>query len=117
LDDTSVRDRVTVSGASEQDETVVITVRNDSSPVDVWAAALQHTTDELATVYSRVSPGVRDYGNVVAAGGWTQMESVWLAKQRLFPSIRRSHLLEAGATGAAILGRLCSENGTAAADS
>jgi sugar (pentulose or hexulose) kinase len=117
LDDASVRDRVTVSGASEQDETVVITVRNDSSPVDVWAAALQHTTDELATVYSRVSPSVRDSGNVVAAGGWTQMESVWLAKQRLFPSIRRSHLLEAGATGAAILGRLCSGNGTATVDS
>jgi hypothetical protein len=95
---------------------VVITVHNDSSPVDVWAAALQHTTDELATVYSRVSPGVRDSGNVVAAGGWIQMESVWLAKQRLFPSIRRSHLVEAGATGAAMLGRLCSGSGTAAVD-
>ncbi len=117
LDDASVRDRVIVSGAGEQDETVVITVRNDSSPVDVWAAALQHTTDELATVYSRVSPGVDDSGNVVAAGGWIQMESVWLAKQRLFPSIRRSHLVEAGATGAAILGRLCSGSGPAAVDS
>jgi sugar (pentulose or hexulose) kinase len=117
LDDASVRDRVTVSGASVRDATVVITLRNDSSPVDVWAAALQHTIEELATVYSRVSRGVGDHGNVVAAGGWTQMESVWLAKKRLFPSIRRSHLLEAGATGAAILGRLCSGTGTAAVDS
>jgi hypothetical protein len=117
LDDPSVRDRVTVSGASAGDAAVVITLRNDSSPIDVWVAALQHTTEELATVYSRVSPSVGASGNVVAAGGWTQMESVWLAKQRLFPSIRRSHLLEAGATGAAILGRLCSGNGTAAAGS
>ena len=117
LDDASVRDRVTVSGASVRDATVVITLRNDSSAADVWAAALQHTTEELATVYSRVSPGVGDPGNVVGAGGWTQMESVWLAKQRLFPSIRRSHLVEAGATGAAILGRLCSGSGTATVDS
>jgi sugar (pentulose or hexulose) kinase len=117
LDDASVRDRVTVSGASDRDEMVVITLRNDSSPVDVWAAALQHTTDELATVYSRVSPSVGDSGIIVAAGGWIQMESVWLAKRRLFPSIRRSHLLEAGATGAAILGRQCSGSGTAALES
>jgi len=117
LDDATVRDRVTVSGAAVRDATVVITLRNDSSPADVWAAALQHITEELATVYSQVSPSVGDHGNIVAAGGWTQMESVWLAKKRLFPSIRRSHLLEAGATGAAILGRLCSRNGTAAVDS
>jgi sugar (pentulose or hexulose) kinase len=117
LNDASVRDRVTVSGANERDATVVITLRDDASSVDVWAAALQHTTDELATVYSRVSPSVGDSGSVVAAGGWTQMESVWLAKQRLFPSIRRSHLLEAGATGAAIFGRLCSGSGIAAVDS
>jgi hypothetical protein len=71
----------------------------------------------LATVYSRVSPSVGDSGIIVAAGGWIQMESVWLAKRRLFPSIRRSHLLEAGATGAAILGRQCSGSGTAALES
>jgi sugar (pentulose or hexulose) kinase len=117
LDDASVRDRVTVSGASVRDATVAITLRNDSSAADVWAAALQHTTEELAAVYSRVSPSVGESGNFVGAGGWIQMESVWLAKQRLFPSIRRSHLVEAGATGAAILGRLCSEEGAAAVDS
>jgi hypothetical protein len=100
-----------------RDATVVITLRNDSSATDVWAAALQHTIEELAMVYSRVSSSVGDSGNVVAAGGWTQMESVWLSKQRLFPSIRRSHLVEAGATGAAILGRLCSGNGPPAGNS
>jgi len=105
LNDESVRDRVTISGASVNDAAVVITLHNDSSPADVWGAALEHTTQELAKVCFQMDSSVGYSDNVVAAGGWIRMESVWLAKQRLFPSIRRSRLPEAGATGAAILGR------------
>lgn len=107
LDDQSIRQRVTVSGANPHDASVVIALHDDASPAEVWTAALRHTIDEMAQLYARVGAPETHVGTVVAAGGWIQMDSVLMAKQRLFPSIRRSQLSESGASGAAVLGRVC----------
>lgn len=97
--------RVVVEGAGMGcDQVVVRTDADDVGPDDVWAAALVHVSDTVATLAGSIDEQVGSTRRrVVAAGGWTRMASVRGQKLRALPDVTFSPRSQPGAFGAATL--------------
>lgn len=97
--------RVVVEGAAmDSDQVVVSTDADDVGPDDVWAAALAHVCDTVATLAGSIDEQVGSTRRrVVAAGGWTRMSSVRGQKLRALPDVTFSPRSQPGAFGAATL--------------
>lgn len=92
-----------VSGAGPTGDDVVLRVRDDVTPADVWAAATRHTAGAVGTLLASIEAVVGPHRRAVACGGWTRMDSVRAAKRSAIANLQFSTLREPGVVGAALL--------------
>jgi sugar (pentulose or hexulose) kinase len=91
-----------VSGAGPTGDDVVLRLRDDVTPADVWAAATRYTADETRTLLATIDAVVGPHRRAIACGGWTRMESVRAAKRSAIAHLEFSELREPGVVGAAL---------------
>jgi sugar (pentulose or hexulose) kinase len=92
-----------VGGDGRIDEDVVIRLQDGATPAAVWAAATRHTARLARELLDAIEPVVGPHRRAVAAGGWTRMRSVRLAKADAIARLGFSRAQEPGAAGAALL--------------
>ena len=92
-----------VSGAGQTGDGVVLRIRDDVTPADIWAAAVRHVTREIRHLIATIDAVVGPHRRAVACGGWTRMQSVRAAKQSAIGNLEFSTLREPGVVGAALL--------------
>ena len=91
-----------VSGAGPTGDDVVLRLRDDVTPADVWAAATRYTADETRMLLATIDAVVGPHRRAIACGGWTRMESVRAAKRSAIAHLEFSELREPGVVGAAL---------------
>lgn len=92
-----------VSGAGPTGDDVVLRMRDDVTPADVWAAATRYTAAATGTLIATIDAVVGPHREAIACGGWTRMDSVRAAKRSAIANLTFSALDEPGAVGAALL--------------
>jgi sugar (pentulose or hexulose) kinase len=92
-----------VDGDGRTDEDVVIRIRDGAGRAAIWAAATRHTARLTRRQLDDLEPIVGPHRTALAAGGWTRMRSVRIAKADAIPRLRFSPEPEPGAVGAALL--------------
>ena len=92
-----------VSGAGPTGDDVVLRMRDDVTPADVWAAATRYTAEETRALLATIDAVVGPHRRAVACGGWTRMDSVRAAKRSAIADLEFSALQEPGVLGAALL--------------
>jgi sugar (pentulose or hexulose) kinase len=92
-----------VDGDGRTEEDVVIRVQDGAGPAAIWAAATRHTARLTRRLLDDIEPVVGPHRTAIAAGGWTRMRSVRLAKAAVIDRLRFSAEPEPGAMGAALL--------------
>jgi sugar (pentulose or hexulose) kinase len=103
-----------VDGDGRTDSDVVIRLQDGATPGAVWAAATRHTARLTRRLLDDIEPVVGAHRRAVAAGGWTRMHSVRLAKAGVIDRLDFSTEEEPGAVGAALLAEFSLEPGTPA---
>ena len=97
---------ILVSGFAMSDSDVVVHLGSDSpTPVKVWRAALDHSTDHAAARLAHLSAAGVPIERLVLAGGWSGMASVVDARRALAPVVEVATLPQPGPRGAALFGR------------
>jgi sugar (pentulose or hexulose) kinase len=91
-----------VSGAGPTGDDVVLRLRDDVTPADVWAAATRYTAGETRALLAIIDVVVGPHRRAVACGGWTRMASVRAAKRSAIEQLQFSTLREPGVVGAAL---------------
>jgi hypothetical protein len=92
-----------VEGDGRTDQDVVIRVQDGATPAAIWTAATRHTAGLTRKLLDDIEPVVGSHRAAIAAGGWTRMRSVRIAKAAVIDSLRFSTEEEPGAVGAALL--------------
>jgi sugar (pentulose or hexulose) kinase len=92
-----------VEGDGRTDQDVVIRVQDGATPAAIWTAATRHTARLTRKLLDDIEPVVGPYREAVAAGGWTRMRSVRIAKANAIDRLGFSTEEEPGAVGAALL--------------
>jgi sugar (pentulose or hexulose) kinase len=92
-----------VEGDGRTDEDVVIRVQDGATPAAIWTAATRHTARLTRKLLDDIEPIVGPHREALAAGGWTRMRSVRIAKAHAIERLRFSTEEEPGAVGAALL--------------
>jgi sugar (pentulose or hexulose) kinase len=92
-----------VDGDGRTDEDVVIRLQDGATPATVWTAATRHTARLTRRLLDDIEPVVGPHRQAIAAGGWTRMRSVRLAKAGAIDRLGFSTEEEPGAVGAALL--------------
>jgi sugar (pentulose or hexulose) kinase len=92
-----------VCGAGPTGDEVVLRMRDDVTPADVWAAATRYTAAATGALIATIDGVVGPHRRAVACGGWTRMESVRAAKQSAISNLHFSALRQPGVVGAALL--------------
>jgi sugar (pentulose or hexulose) kinase len=92
-----------VYGDGRTDEDVVIRVQDGAGPAAIWAAATRHTARLTRRLLDDIEPVVGPHRTALAAGGWTRMRSVRIAKAAVIERLTFSDEREPGAVGAALL--------------
>jgi sugar (pentulose or hexulose) kinase len=92
-----------VGGDGRTDADVVIRVGDGATPAAIWVAATRHTARLTGRLLDDIEPVVGPHRTAVAAGGWTRMRSVRLAKAEAIERLTFAAVHEPGATGAALL--------------
>jgi sugar (pentulose or hexulose) kinase len=82
---------------------VVIRIQDAASPGTVWTAAVRYTAAQTRHLLDDIEKIVGPHRRAVAAGGWTQMASVRLAKAAAIDAMSFSPVVQPGVTGAALL--------------
>jgi len=103
-----------VAGDGRTDEDVVIRLQDGATPGAVWAAATRHTARLTLRLLDDIHPVVGSHRRAIAAGGWTRMRSVRLAKAGVIERLGFSTEEEPGAVGAALLAEYSLEPGAPA---
>ena len=101
-----------VSGAGPTGDDVVLRMRDDVTPADIWVAATRYTADETRTLLATIDAVVGPHRRAIACGGWTRMESVRAAKRSAIAHLEFSELREPGVVGAALLAEQAAGVGT-----
>jgi sugar (pentulose or hexulose) kinase len=92
-----------VEGDGRTDEDVVIRVQDGATPAAIWTAATRHTARLTRKLLDDIEPIVGPHRAALAAGGWTRMRSVRIAKASAIDRLGFSTEEEPGAVGAALL--------------
>ncbi|HEV8569731.1 MAG TPA: FGGY family carbohydrate kinase [Actinoplanes sp.] len=92
-----------VEGDGRTDEDVVIRVQDGATPAAIWTAATRHTARLTRKLLDDIEPIVGPHRAALAAGGWTRMRSVRIAKANAIDRLGFSIEEEPGAVGAALL--------------
>lgn len=100
---TSIPAGLVVRGDGRTDDDVVIRLRDHTGPASIWAAAAAYTAGLTADMLAAIEPIVGPHRRAVAAGGWTRMESVCIARRRVITDLVISDLPQPGAAGAALI--------------
>ncbi len=103
-----------VAGDGRTDEDVVIRLQDGATPAAVWAAATRHTARLTRTLLDDIEDVVGPHRRAIAAGGWTRMRSVRLAKADAIARLGFCAEEEPGAVGAALLAEYSLVPGTPA---
>jgi sugar (pentulose or hexulose) kinase len=93
---------LSVSGGRTQDD-VVLRVQDGASPATIWTAAVRYTADQARLLLTAIEKVAGPHRRAVAAGGWTQMASVRVAKAAVIDALSFSPVVQPGVTGAAML--------------
>jgi sugar (pentulose or hexulose) kinase len=91
-----------VSGAGRARDDIVLRIRGDVTPADIWAAAVRHVMSAEGNLLAIIDAVVGPHRRAVACGGWTRMESVRVAKRSAIANLEFSALREPGVVGAAL---------------
>jgi len=110
------RGSVLVSEPQFMSNELTITLNDETTPQEIWNAALAHNMSETKKVLDHVNRVVGEQAAARAAGGWTRLRSVKLAKTSLMPGLSISTRLEPGAFGAAIFAAVAEQVGSAPAE-
>jgi sugar (pentulose or hexulose) kinase len=81
---------------------VTIQLREDATPEQVWAAAMDYVLDETSALLDAVTDVAGGYQSAVAAGGWAHLDGVFRGKAHVMPGLTVSNVEQAGARGAAM---------------
>jgi sugar (pentulose or hexulose) kinase len=92
-----------VGGDGRTDQDVVIRIQDGATPAAIWTAATRHTAGLTRRLLDDIESVVGPHREAVAAGGWTRMRSVRLAKAEAIGRLSFSGEQEPGAVGAALL--------------
>lgn len=92
-----------VAGDGRTDADVVIRMGDGATPAAIWVAATRHTARLTRRLLDDVEPVVGPHRAAVAAGGWTRMRSVRIAKAGAIERLTFAAVREPGAIGAALL--------------
>jgi sugar (pentulose or hexulose) kinase len=92
-----------VEGDGRTDQDVVIRVQDGATPAAIWTAATRHTARLTRKLLDDIEPVVGPHRTALAAGGWTRMRSVRMAKANAIDRLGFSTEEEPGAVGAALL--------------
>jgi sugar (pentulose or hexulose) kinase len=103
---------LSVEGDGRTDEDIVIRVQDGATPAAIWTAATRHTARLTRELLDDIEPIVGPHREAVAAGGWTRMRSVRIAKAQAIERLRFSTEGEPGAVGAALLAEYSLNAGT-----
>jgi sugar (pentulose or hexulose) kinase len=103
-----------VEGDGRTDQDVVVRVQDGASPAAIWAAAIRHTAGLTRKLLDDIEPVVGTHRDAIAAGGWTRMRSVRIAKATAIERLGFSTEEEPGAVGAALLAEYSLTPGTPA---
>ncbi len=94
---------LSVTGDGRTQDDVVIRLQDGASPASVWTAAVRYTAGQTRLLLDDIEKVVGPYRRAVAAGGWTQMASVRVAKAAVIDAMSFSPVVQPGVTGAALL--------------
>ncbi len=94
---------LSVSGDGRTQDDVLIRIQDAASPATVWTAAVRYTAAQTRLLLDDIEKIVGPHRRAVAAGGWTQMASVRVAKAAVIESMSFSPVVQPGVTGAALL--------------
>jgi sugar (pentulose or hexulose) kinase len=94
---------LSVTGDGRTQDDVVIRVQDGASPATVWTAAVRYTVAQTRLLLDDIEKIVGPHRRAVAAGGWTQMASVRMAKAAVIDAMSFSPVVQPGVTGAALL--------------
>lgn len=92
-----------VEGDGRTDEDVLIRLQDGATPAAIWTAATRHTAGLTRKLLDDIEPVVGSHREALAAGGWTRMRSVRIAKAKVIDRLGFSTVEEPGAVGAALL--------------
>jgi sugar (pentulose or hexulose) kinase len=92
-----------VSGAGPTGDDVVLRMRDDVTPADIWAAATRYTAGQTRALLATIDTVVGPHRRAIACGGWTRMQSVRAAKRSAIAHLEFSEIQEPGVVGAALL--------------
>jgi sugar (pentulose or hexulose) kinase len=81
---------------------VTIQLREDATPEQVWAAAMDYVLDGTSVLLDAVTDVAGGYQSAVAAGGWAHLDGVFRGKAHVMPGLTVSNVEQAGARGAAM---------------
>jgi len=81
---------------------VTVQLRENATPEQVWAAAMDYVLDDTRGLVDAVTDIAGPYQSAVAAGGWAHLDGVYRGKAHLMPGLVVSDVEQAGARGAAM---------------
>jgi sugar (pentulose or hexulose) kinase len=91
---------------ADEGRSVVVPAGESAEPAEIWRAALETVTAEIAVIHDAMTAYSGDHHDLVAVGGWSRSEALMAVKGRRLGPVRRSPVVEAGARGAALLAGL-----------
>jgi sugar (pentulose or hexulose) kinase len=94
---------LSVTGDGRTQDDVVLRIQDAASPGAIWTAAVRHTAAQTRLSLDDIEKVVGPHRRAVAAGGWTQMASVRVAKAAVVDALSFSPVVQPGVTGAALL--------------
>jgi len=94
---------LSVTGDGRSQDDVVVRIADGATPAAIWAAAVRYTAEQARRMLDDIEQVVGPHRRAVAAGGWTRMESVRVAKRAAIGSVSFSPVVQPGVTGAALL--------------
>ena len=94
---------LSVAGDGRTQDDVVIRIQDGASPASLWTAAVRYTAAQTRLLVDDIEKVVGPHRRAVAAGGWTQMASVRVAKAAVIDAMSFSTVVQPGVTGAALL--------------
>jgi sugar (pentulose or hexulose) kinase len=103
-----------VDGDGRTDQDVVIRLQDGATPAAIWTAATRHTARLTRKLLDDIEPVVGPHRAAIAAGGWTRMRSVRIAKADVIDRLSFSTDEELGAVGAALLAEYSLTQGSTA---
>ena len=102
---------LSVTGDGRTQDDVVIRIQDGASPATVWTAAVRYTAAQTRLLLDDLEKIVGPHRRAVAAGGWTQMASVRMAKAAVIDAMSFSPVVQPGVTGAALLAAFALDGG------